>query len=154
MACVLLVALSLRFDVALEPPCSDVAAAKVDGSNTLELRSPQFVYRLDTADGLRGESWENRLTGKTVSLGKGPEVELDFDAAERWIPITGWRTSVSQSRPSATDDDQGFRAGWFWPEFNDSAWRPIMQPALRRTRRRERARLDADQDRFARRCEE
>ena len=33
----------------------------------LELRSPQFVYRLDTADGLRGESWENRLTGKTVS---------------------------------------------------------------------------------------
>ena len=48
----------------------------------VELRSSQFVYRLDTADGLRGESWQNRLTGKTVSLCKGPEVELEFDAAE------------------------------------------------------------------------
>ena len=98
-------------------------------NDVLELRSPQFIYRLDTANGLRGESWQNRLTGKTVSLGKGPEVELDFDAAQQWIPITGWRTSVSQSQPSVPDDDQGFRAGWFRPEFNDSAWRSISQPA-------------------------
>ncbi len=95
----------------------------------VELRSSQFVYRLDTADGLRGESWQNRLTGKTVSLCKGPEVELEFDAAERWITIGGWRTAVSQSQPTTPDDDQGFRAGWFRPEFNDSAWRPIGQPA-------------------------
>jgi hypothetical protein len=95
----------------------------------VELRSSQFVYRLDTTDGLRGESWHNRLTGKTVSLGKGPEVELDFDAAEQWITIPGWRTAVSQSQPSAPDDDQGFRAGWFRPEFNDLAWRIIGQPA-------------------------
>ena len=75
------------------------------------------------------QSWENRLTGKTVSLGKGPEVELDFDAAEQWIPIGGWRMNVSQNQPSAPDDDQGFRAGYFRPEFNDSAWQPIFQPA-------------------------
>lgn len=37
--------------------------------------------------------------------------------------------SVSQSQPSAADDDPGYRAGWFRPEFNDSAWRPISQPA-------------------------
>ena len=46
-------------------------------SDTVELRSPFFVFRLSTADGLRAERWENRLTGHKLSLGSGPEVEFD-----------------------------------------------------------------------------
>jgi hypothetical protein len=95
----------------------------------LEIRTPKFVYRLDTDDGLRGVAWENQLTGKTISLGNGPEVELDFDAAEKRIPIGGWRMATSPSRAAAPDNDQGFRDGYFRPEFDDSTWRPIFSPA-------------------------
>ena len=45
--------------------------------DVVELHSPFFVYRLNTASGLRAQTWENRLTGKTVSLGGGSELELD-----------------------------------------------------------------------------
>ena len=86
----LIASVNLRAATSVATLAEDPVTTEHDG--IVELRSPQFVYRLDTAAGLRGESWENRLTGKTVSLGKGPEVELDFDAAEQWIPITGWRT--------------------------------------------------------------
>ena len=39
---------------------------------------PHFILKLDTSDGLRAESLENRLTGKVLSLGNGAEVELDI----------------------------------------------------------------------------
>jgi hypothetical protein len=42
------------------------------------LEAPAFVFRLDTAEGLRAVSWENRLTGRTLELGRGPEVEFDI----------------------------------------------------------------------------
>jgi hypothetical protein len=44
----------------------------------VELHSPFFVFRLDTAAGLRAVSWENRLTGRTLPLGNGPELEFDI----------------------------------------------------------------------------
>jgi alpha-L-fucosidase len=94
----------------------------------LELRSAKFVYQLDTADGLRGVAWQNRLTGKSISLGNGPEVELDFDAAERRIPIAGWQMAVTQNAASP-DAEQGFRDGYFRPQLNDAGWKPIFQPA-------------------------
>ncbi len=43
----------------------------------VELHSPFFVFRLDAAAGLRAESWENRMTGRTISLA-GAELELDI----------------------------------------------------------------------------
>jgi hypothetical protein len=56
----------------------DVPACRVAPSDvTVELHSPAFVFRLDASDGLRAVAWENRLTGRTLSLGNGPEVEFD-----------------------------------------------------------------------------
>ena len=48
----------------------------------VELHSPLFVFRLDTAAGLRAVSWENRLTGRNLPLGNGPEVEFDIGLPE------------------------------------------------------------------------
>jgi hypothetical protein len=49
----------------------------------IELRSPHFVFRLDTSSGLRARSWENQLTGRTLRLGDGPEVEIDLGLPDR-----------------------------------------------------------------------
>ncbi|MCY2986705.1 MAG: hypothetical protein NTY19_02440 [Planctomycetota bacterium] len=50
----------------------------VQQDKRVELCSPFFVFRLDTAAGLRAETWENRLTGRKLSLGGGPELEFDI----------------------------------------------------------------------------
>src|ERR1035437_7783970 len=49
----------------------------------MQLQSPSFTCVLATADGLRARAWQNHLTGREISLGLGPEVALDFDAAEQ-----------------------------------------------------------------------
>jgi hypothetical protein len=54
------------------------ASCVVVHSQTVELRSPSFEFALSTADGLRAVSWKNRLTGRTLALGDGPEVEFDI----------------------------------------------------------------------------
>jgi len=54
-------------------PCRVVQQEK-----RIELCSPFFVFCLDTAAGLRAQSWENRLTGRTLCLGNGPELEFDL----------------------------------------------------------------------------
>jgi hypothetical protein len=55
------------------PGCAVVPAGK-----QVVLRSPFLVLRLDTANGLRAMSWENRMTGRTISLGGGMELGLDL----------------------------------------------------------------------------
>ncbi len=57
----------------------------------VELRSPAFTYTLDTARGLRARSWQNHRAGRQISLGLGPAVGLDFDAADQRIWISGWK---------------------------------------------------------------
>jgi len=57
-------------------PVYETSVKLEENRRPVELRSPQFVYGSIRPTGLRGQSWENRLTGKTISLGKGPEVEL------------------------------------------------------------------------------
>ena len=44
----------------------------------ITLSSPAFSFVLDTAEGLRAASWENRLTGRTIPLGSGPEIGFDL----------------------------------------------------------------------------
>ena len=58
----------------------------VQQGKQVELQSPFFVLRLDAAAGLRAQSWENRATGKRVSLGGGPELEVDVTGADRPHP--------------------------------------------------------------------
>ncbi len=63
--------------------------------DTVEIHSPFFVYRLSIAKGLRAESWDNRLTGSTLPLGGGAELEVD-------IGLPGGPISTVQWLPSAT----------------------------------------------------
>ena len=45
---------------------------------TVALCSPSFEFVLAATDGLRAVSWKNRLTGRTLNLGNGPEAEFDI----------------------------------------------------------------------------
>ena len=71
-----------------EPACHVVQQGK-----KLQLCSPFFVFRLDFAAGLRAVSWENRLTGREISLGSG--LELDFNVGLPDRPIRMARLEVS-----------------------------------------------------------
>ena len=42
------------------------------------LESPHFRFVLNVTKGLRTVSWENRITGRTLRLGDGPEIELEM----------------------------------------------------------------------------
>jgi hypothetical protein len=48
------------------------------GDRFITIQSTAFAFTLDASDGLRAVSWQNRLTGWTLSLGNGPEVEIDI----------------------------------------------------------------------------
>ena len=54
----------------------DQCSVVQDGTQ-LEIKSPFFVYRLSTDDGLRAKSWTNLLSGSTIVL-SGPEIEVDL----------------------------------------------------------------------------
>jgi len=97
-------------------------------ADQVELGSPFFVFRLDAGKTLRALSWENRLTGRKTSLGSGLELELDLDAAQQRISITGWRCALSQATDSPPEEDRGFREGFASPKLDDSAWPWLMSP--------------------------
>ncbi len=50
----------------------------VQRGSQIKLNSPSFMFRLDTTNGLRAQSWENRQTGTALELGDGPELEADI----------------------------------------------------------------------------
>jgi hypothetical protein len=102
----------------------------VQEGEVVELHSPDFVYRLNTADGLKGVSWTNLLTDRTISLGLGPELEVDLDVSDERIAITEWRCTHSQSGDGAPDEDIGYREGFFKPDGDDSQWQRITSPAM------------------------
>ncbi|MBN1421761.1 MAG: hypothetical protein JXP34_23510 [Planctomycetes bacterium] len=69
----------------------------------VELRSPSFVFRLDARDGLRAESWENRRTGKTIALGRGPEIDLDLGEPGGPLETPAWRVEEMPRAGAATE---------------------------------------------------
>ena len=87
----------------LVPLFSSAAFAAESGScvvqagSRLELHSPFFVFTLDTADGLHAVTWENRLTGKTVSLGRGSELDVDLGPLDGPHQTPTWQTDVRLS---------------------------------------------------------
>ncbi|MBI4584704.1 MAG: hypothetical protein HY717_11880 [Planctomycetes bacterium] len=101
----------------------------VQEGEQVELRSPFFALRLDASEGLRALWWENRLAGERISLGGGPELEIDVDTAERRIGIAGWRCARSQSGDAPPDEERGYREGFARPEFDDAGWQPAASPA-------------------------
>jgi hypothetical protein len=64
------------------PAMPDTLCSVTVSGNQVTLSAPAFVFVLDTADGLRAVSWENRLTGRTIPLGRGPEVAFDLGLPE------------------------------------------------------------------------
>ena len=60
-----------------EPAAKPSLRIMVDGQ-TVTLSSPAFEFVLSTAGELHAVSWKNRLSGRTLSLGGGPEVEFDI----------------------------------------------------------------------------
>lgn len=96
--------------------------------NVVELSSPAFVYRLDISDGLRAEGWTNCLTGRELPVGNNPEVELELDAADQRIFITGWRRTASQVGAAEPDQEDGYLKGWAAADFDDSGWTGTVTP--------------------------
>ena len=107
---------------AAQEGCRVVKKAKL-----VELHSPAFVFCLDTSAGLRAQSWENRITGRKITL-SGAELEIDVDTLQRRIGITGWKFehSPGSSCGQAPDEDPGYRAGFARADYDDSSWRGVM----------------------------
>jgi hypothetical protein len=51
----------------------------------VELQTPQYIFKLDTSDGLRAVSWANRVTGRMLVLGGGPEVGFDIGLPDQLL---------------------------------------------------------------------
>ena len=71
----------------------------------VELRSPFFIYQLDRQSGLRAESWENRLTGQTITLGNGPELDVDLGELDGPHQTPQWQAATLASPPKTSESD-------------------------------------------------
>lgn len=74
---------------------SPAGCSAVTKEGRLELRSPWFAYSLDMEAALTAQWLENRRTGHRISLDGSTELELDVDAAQQRISITGWKFAGS-----------------------------------------------------------
>ena len=83
-------------DRALAEAGGQKACHAVRQGKLVELYSPFFVFRLDTTAELRAQSWENRLTGHTVKLGDGPELEIDIGLPDRPLHTPALAVSTVQ----------------------------------------------------------
>jgi hypothetical protein len=57
----------------------------------MTMESPAFAFTLDTADGLRAVAWTNRLTGRTLDLGNGPEMAFDIGLPDQPLSTMRYR---------------------------------------------------------------
>ena len=103
---VLIVGICLGGLSALEAIAKDTACRVVLEGTCVELRSPFFVFQLDTRSGLRAEAWENRLTGQTISLGNGSELDVDIGPLSGPLQTPHWE-AASLSPPTPKRDDNG-----------------------------------------------
>ena len=79
-----------------EPVNRPAACGVVQQGKVVELCSPLFIFRLDTAAGLRAQSVGERPAAQTLTLGDGPEVEnprwacpIDRCKPRRWKSLLG-----------------------------------------------------------------
>jgi len=98
-----------------------VCRAHVEGS-AIRLETPAYQFELDTADGLRAVSWENRLTGRVLKLGGGLECAVHLDSATGRFWIEGWKVLRTGEPDCRSDDERGYREGFFRPEYDDREW--------------------------------
>lgn len=81
---------------------TDLAPSAMIERGRAELRSTTFVLTLSTADQLRAVSWQNRLTGRTLSLGNCPELEFDIGLPGQ--PLTTPKMLVKNGSSRTRDD--------------------------------------------------
>ncbi|OHB85934.1 MAG: hypothetical protein A2V98_03705 [Planctomycetes bacterium RBG_16_64_12] len=81
----------------------------VQQGNRVELHSPFFVFRLVTGPGLQAQSWENRLTGQTISLADGPELEVDLGIAEGPKLTPQWQVTQAPDPSAAATGEAVFK---------------------------------------------
>ncbi|MFZ1935198.1 MAG: hypothetical protein WCB27_01810 [Thermoguttaceae bacterium] len=122
LATLLLLGTALVGSAQSEGGNSTAKCTAVRSGSQIDLISPAFVYRLDTADGLKGVAWQNRLTGTRISLGSGAEVEFNLDAADRRLFITGWKMASGQPGFVRPDEEGGYKQGCAAYDFDDSGW--------------------------------
>jgi hypothetical protein len=104
----------------------------------VKLPGATLHLRANVGEPLTAAALVNHLAGdRLIPLGDGPELEVDLDAADRRLWITGWRTECSWRAASPTDDsapdadhEPGILAGWQRPEFDDSTFYGAMSPAM------------------------
>ena len=69
-------------------------ACSVDiAGHRVALRGPAFTFVLDTASSLRAVSWKNRLSGRTLDLGSGLEVDFDIGLPGRRLTTPALRVA-------------------------------------------------------------
>ena len=76
------------------------------GDRRFEVRTPHLIFILDGSQGLWAESWENRLTGTKIGLGRGSELEVEVGAPGKAafpvkMRVTGWPVSVEAATGKA-----------------------------------------------------
>jgi hypothetical protein len=86
--------LALTSSIGFAEPAKSPASLVVVQGETVTLRAPTFEFVLSSADRLLAISSKFRLTGRTLSLGNGPEVEFDIGLPGQ--PVVTPRLSVNR----------------------------------------------------------
>jgi hypothetical protein len=95
--------LCLMASPVLAEPADREDCCVIRKGDLVELRSPAFVFCLNASSGLRAQWWENRLTGRRITLGDGLELGVDVGLPDGPIETLQWDV-ISQS-PEHADED-------------------------------------------------
>lgn len=91
-----------------ERPVSAGTCSTLVADQRMKLVSPAFTFTLDVADGLRAVSWENRLTGRKLSLGNGPEVGLEIGLPQQPLTTPSLRVTKTPAAASGATGEAVF----------------------------------------------
>jgi len=107
---ILSVLLGIGIGLAIAHPCAygQHACRVVQRGKQVELCSPSFVFRLNTVSGLRAQSWTNLLTGRTVELGDGPELEIDLGLPDHPLQTPTLEVSAVQVKDDGESGEVAF----------------------------------------------
>ncbi|MHB0961236.1 MAG: alpha-amylase family protein [Pirellulaceae bacterium] len=73
----------------------------VKRQSSVVLRSPHFMFTVETGDGLRARTWTHERTGHAVDLGAGPELEVDLGALGGVLKTPQWKVADLQTSEGA-----------------------------------------------------
>jgi hypothetical protein len=89
-------------------PAAEQDCRVVRQGERIELQSPLWVFRLDAAAGLRAKSFENRLTGRSLLMGDGAELDLDIGSLGGPLQTPKWQVTELPAAVSAAAGEAVF----------------------------------------------